>query len=81
MATLEPVAMRLEVKVGRNGCTLINDSYNSDLASLDIALDFMHRRPDEKGRDKPDIPHPPVRACGSCGDPGAAGKGVRRRGG
>jgi alanine racemase len=50
MATLEPVAMRLEVKVGRNGCTLINDSYNSDLASLDIALDFMHRRPDEKGR-------------------------------
>ena len=50
MAALEPVAMRLEVKEGRNGCTLINDSYNSDLASLDIALDFMHRRPDQKGR-------------------------------
>ncbi len=50
MAMLEPVAMRLEVKEGRNGCTLINDSYNSDLASLDIALDFMHRRPDRKGR-------------------------------
>lgn len=50
MNTLEPVAMRLEVKEGRNGCTLINDSYNSDLASLDIALDFMHRRPDHKGR-------------------------------
>ena len=50
MAMLEPVAMRLEVKEGRNGCTLINDSYNSDLASLDIALDFMHRRPDHKGR-------------------------------
>ncbi len=50
MAALEPVAMRLEVKEGRNGCTLINDSYNSDLASLDIALDFMHRRPDHKGR-------------------------------
>ncbi len=50
MAALEPVAMRLEVKEGRNGCTLINDSYNSDLASLDIALDFMHRRPDCKGR-------------------------------
>lgn len=50
MAKLEPVAMRLEVKRGSNGCTLINDSYNSDLASLDIALDFMHRRPDHKGR-------------------------------
>lgn len=50
MANLEPVAMRLEVKEGRHGCTLINDSYNSDLASLDIALDFMHRRPDQKGR-------------------------------
>lgn len=28
---LEPVAMRLEVKQGRHGCTLINDTYNSDL--------------------------------------------------
>ena len=41
---LEPVAMRLEVKEGINGCTLINDTYNSDLQSIDIALDFMHRR-------------------------------------
>ena len=46
---LEPVAMRLEVKSGRNGCTLINDSYNSDLGSLDIALDFMSRRPEREG--------------------------------
>lgn len=44
MAQLEPVAMRLEVKEGVNGCMLINDSYNSDTASLDIALDFMERR-------------------------------------
>lgn len=44
MQRLESVAMRLEVKEGRNGCTLINDSYNSDLKSLDIALDFMQRR-------------------------------------
>ena len=50
MAQLEPVAMRLEVKEGRHGCTLINDSYNSDINSLDIALDFMNRRPDHKGR-------------------------------
>ena len=44
MAHLEPVAMRLEVKEGQHGCTLINDSYNSDVNSLDIALDFMARR-------------------------------------
>ena len=50
MAKLEPVAMRLEVKEGQHGCTLINDSYNSDYNSLDIALDFMNRRPDHKGR-------------------------------
>lgn len=50
MATLEPVAMRLEVKEGVRGCTLINDTYNSDINSLDIALDFMNRRPDHNGR-------------------------------
>lgn len=50
MEQLEPIAMRLEVKEGRHGCTLINDSYNSDINSLDIALDFMNRRPDHKGR-------------------------------
>ena len=50
MAELEQVAMRLEVKEGQNGCLLINDSYNSDLASLDIALDFMARRTEDKGR-------------------------------
>ena len=44
MGQLEPVAMRLEVKEGKNNCILINDSYNSDLASLDIALDFLYRR-------------------------------------
>ena len=44
MAQLEPVAMRLEVKEGQHGCTLINDSYNSDINSLYIALDFMNRR-------------------------------------
>ena len=44
MARLEPVAMRLEVKEGQHGCLLINDSYNNDINSLDIALDFMARR-------------------------------------
>ena len=50
MPVVEPVAMRLEVKEGQHGCTLINDSYNSDVNSLDIALDFMNRRPDHEGR-------------------------------
>ena len=49
MARLEPIAMRLEVKEGKNNCVLINDSYNSDLASLDIALDFLVRRSEKKG--------------------------------
>lgn len=48
LARLEPVAMRLEVKPGRHGCTLINDTCNSDPGSLDIALDFMNRRADVK---------------------------------
>ncbi len=50
MATLEPIAMRLEVKEGQRGLTLINDAYNSDLQSLDIALDFMQRRIEHKSQ-------------------------------
>ncbi|WP_106831386.1 bifunctional UDP-N-acetylmuramoyl-tripeptide:D-alanyl-D-alanine ligase/alanine racemase [Parabacteroides pacaensis] len=41
---LEPVAMRLDVKQGINNCLLINDTYNSDINSLDIALDFQQSR-------------------------------------
>ena len=52
LRALEPIAMRLEVKEGVNDCTLINDSYNSDLDSLDIALDFMNRRPEKEGRQR-----------------------------
>lgn len=44
MPQLEAVAMRLEVKEGQRGCIIINDSYNNDIKSLDIALDFMVRR-------------------------------------
>lgn len=36
------VAMRMEVKKGINGCTLIEDYYNSDPGSLSMALDFLH---------------------------------------
>ncbi len=46
---LEPVDMRLDVKEGKNNCLLINDTYNSDINSLDIALDFLQsRRTDKK---------------------------------
>ncbi|MDR1593146.1 MAG: bifunctional UDP-N-acetylmuramoyl-tripeptide:D-alanyl-D-alanine ligase/alanine racemase [Prevotellaceae bacterium] len=41
LANLSPVAMRLELKEGINKCTIINDSYNSDVNSLTIALDFL----------------------------------------
>jgi len=44
MLKLEPVAMRLEVKEGKRGCVVINDSYNADVNALELALDFQARR-------------------------------------
>ena len=44
MQLLSPVAMRLEMKDGINNCSIINDSYNSDLGSLNIALDFINQQ-------------------------------------
>lgn len=44
MKTLAPVAMRLELKEGLNNCSIINDYYNSDFGSLEIALDFMEQQ-------------------------------------
>lgn len=38
---LKRVEMRLEQKTGLNQCVIINDSYNSDIESLRIALDFL----------------------------------------
>ncbi|MGC9341795.1 MAG: bifunctional UDP-N-acetylmuramoyl-tripeptide:D-alanyl-D-alanine ligase/alanine racemase, partial [Bacteroidales bacterium] len=38
---LEPVSMRMEIITGTNNCSLINDSYNSDLISLSNALDYL----------------------------------------
>lgn len=47
---LEPVAMRIfQVKQGINNCLLINDSYNSDINSLGIALDFLQTRQVDNG--------------------------------
>lgn len=41
---LQPIAMRLELKEGINGCILINDFYNSDINSLEIALQFQEQQ-------------------------------------
>lgn len=44
MRQLAPVSMRLELKHGINDCTFINDSYNSDLTSLLIALEYLEQQ-------------------------------------
>ena len=44
MTGLQAVAMRLEMKAGINHCSVINDSYSSDLNSLGIALDFLNQQ-------------------------------------
>lgn len=46
---LQPVAMRLEMKEAINGCYLIDDTYNNDLAGLSIALDLLASQP-KRGR-------------------------------
>jgi len=38
---LMPVSMRLELKNGVRDCSIIDDSYNSDVQSLEIALNFL----------------------------------------
>ena len=46
---LHAVDMRLQLKQGINGCTLINDSYSADLTSLHIALHFLvHQQTPQK---------------------------------
>ena len=48
MALLQPIAMRLELKEGINHCSIINDSYNSDINSLNIAIDFLNQQNQHK---------------------------------
>ncbi len=48
MESLQPIAMRLEMKAGINHCTIINDSYNSDINSLSIAIDFLDQQSQHK---------------------------------
>lgn len=49
-AYLQPIAMRLEIKSGINDCQLINDFYNSDLNSLEIALQFQSNHSSKQGQ-------------------------------
>ena len=44
MMNLSSVALRLELKEGINNCSIINDSYNSDINSLSIAIDFLNQQ-------------------------------------
>lgn len=41
---LAPVSMRLELKNGINDCSIIDDTYNSDIQSLEIALNFLSQQ-------------------------------------
>lgn len=45
---LEAIAMRMEIKNGVNECTIINDSYNSDIHSLQIALNVLNAQAQKK---------------------------------
>jgi alanine racemase len=42
--TLSPLALRLEMKKGKNNCTIINDSYNISYASLEISIDYLNQQ-------------------------------------
>ena len=42
------IEMRLELKEGKNRCSIINDSYNSDINSLSIAIDFLEKNKEYK---------------------------------
>jgi alanine racemase len=44
MKMLTPIAMRMELKEAINHCSIINDSYSSDIKSLGIALDFLDQQ-------------------------------------
>jgi len=44
MLHLHPLEMRLEVKEGINGCTIINDAYNADLSAFNMSLNFLKQQ-------------------------------------
>lgn len=66
--SLVPVAMRMEMKSGINGCRLVEDYYNSDPGSLGMALEFLKAQKGKKntlilsdfvqsGRDEKELYH------------------------
>ena len=44
LARLHPVAMRLEIKLGRHDSYLLDDTYNNDLVGLALALNTLARQ-------------------------------------
>ena len=49
---LEFLTMRLELKRGINSCLLLNDFYNSDINSLEIALSVLNRQAEKNHLEK-----------------------------
>ncbi|MBC8155274.1 MAG: bifunctional UDP-N-acetylmuramoyl-tripeptide:D-alanyl-D-alanine ligase/alanine racemase [Bacteroidetes bacterium] len=41
LSRLRPVSMRLELKQGIHNCVVVDDSYNNDVAGLQLALNFL----------------------------------------
>ena len=50
MSQLQPVEMRLQKIEGINNTILINDTYNSDINSLEISVDFITRQDNSRSR-------------------------------
>ncbi|PRD48224.1 bifunctional UDP-N-acetylmuramoyl-tripeptide:D-alanyl-D-alanine ligase/alanine racemase [Sphingobacterium haloxyli] len=48
LGRLRPLEMRLQLKTGRYNCSIIDDTYSNDLASLQIALDFLRQQQQHK---------------------------------
>jgi alanine racemase len=48
MGQLQQVSMRLELRHGMNDCTVINDSYNSDFTSLQLAINYLGQQQQHK---------------------------------
>jgi Alr-MurF fusion protein len=48
ISQLKSVAMRLELKEAVNNCQLIDDTYNNDLAGLQISLQFLKNQQQKK---------------------------------
>jgi Alr-MurF fusion protein len=46
--TLKSIPMRLELKEGINQCQIIDDTYNNDLAGIEISLQFLSHQQQKK---------------------------------